>query len=1361
MKIKSSKMFSMSVIKRSGRKEKVSFDKIIMRIEQLCWDLDPKYIDPIDIAKETIKMMHNDITTEEIDQVSADVCANRIMEHPDFNKLAARIAVSNLHKATTESFFDVTEKLYSNTDSRGELNRLVTQNYYEVVCNNKDEIQKKLDFDRDYLLSFFGIKTLERAYLIRVKNGENHSISKQEKKLNSKYGKIVERPQHLWMRVAIGIHGQDLKRAFETYDLISQKYFTHASPTLYNAGSQRAQLSSCYLMNMDDSIDGIFKTISDCAQISKWAGGIGIHISSVRSAGSVIRGTNGASDGVIPMCRVLNSVARYVNQGGRRKGAIAIYFEPWHPDALELIDLRRPIGDEEMRARDLFLALWIPDLFMERVKDGGKWSFFCPDECPGLKEAYGEDFNKLYLKYEEEGRARSTIPASQIWEKILVAQIETGMPYMCFKDHANRKSNQKNLGTIQSSNLCVDGDTDILTDKGFIKIKLLKNNKTKVWNGFEFSDVEIKQTGENKLLDRITFSNGKTLECTPQHKFYIQQNTQNPISCSDLTVGNEIINYTLPILDEITNECVDYVQKKDISITKIERGIKKANTYCFTEPLRHMGVFNGILTGQCSEIYEYSDSNETAVCFTGNTEILTKKGLRKIKDCDNEEIYSYFDNDQSLQQSEHYEKAKLISNGVKEVYELIIEGQKPIKVTKDHPFLVRTGINMNTNKNTYVWKKVSELRTDDNIVTPQLSCNPYFNIKIKDNIDNEWLSVGWIISDKWTSDKGWGDCFEPDDKKAQNVVIKQIDKWQTSIKSTSYKKSNSVINRRLSKQLFKDFMADKFGFERTATQKRIYDKIKFAKPIQIANFLSGLFSSDGEVALSCNKLSICLNSSSDDLLYDAQSLLLNFGIKSKVQFSEVNTQKDCVQGTLEIYDIYNCDKFMEHIGFNLCPQKEEKYKNAKKLLETFKNTPINSMLTEIAKVKSVKQIGKEHVYDLSLPKSHNFIVSGCVVHNCNLASISLPAYIKEGSSGLEYDFQKLYEVTRVVTRNLNKVIDVNYYPTPETKNSNMRHRPIGLGVQGLADVFNQFKFSFESQEARDLNKKIFETIYFGSLTESCEMAKEDGHYETFKGSPFSEGKLQWHLWGLNKKDLLMNWDWDSLIEDIKKHGTRNSLLTAIMPTASTSQIMGNNEMIEPYTSNMYVRNTIAGEYLVLNEHLVKDLIKLNMWNEDIRNEILYDNGSIQKIKTIPDDIKAVYKTAFELSQKDLLTLEIERGPFIDQGASHNNFMGQPDFKRLTLAHFYAWKNGLKTGQYYLRSQTAVNATKFGLDATTRLAIEKKRGVQYNEKKITKQASNDDDPRNLNEIEQNIKPTIQKVNKWARPDNLTDCEMCSG
>jgi ribonucleoside-diphosphate reductase alpha chain len=756
----------MEVIKRNGVREKVSFDKVIERIELLCSGLDRKYVDPILIAKDTIASLYDGISTSKLDNLSADICAGKIYQHPDFNRLATRIAVSSLHKQTSSEYMDAVKELYDCG--------VLSKNFHDFVLAKHEAIQGFFDYDRDFLFDFFGFKTLERSYLLKNKTTD----------------RIVERPQHMWMRVAIQLH-TDLDKIRETYDLLSRMYFTHATPTLFNSGTNRPQLSSCFLIDCRDNIEDIFKTVSDMAKISKWAGGIGVHLSSIRTKGSLIKGTNGSSEGIVPLCKVIESVARYINQGGKRNGSIAIYLEPWHADVGTFIELRKNTGDENLRARDLFLALWVPDLFMRRVAEDGMWSLMCPDTSRGLNEVYGEEFEKLYTEYEKQGKFVRQVRAAELWRAVLECQIETGMPYLLFKDHINRKSNQKNIGIIKSSNLC-------------------------------------------------------------------------------------------------------------------------------------------------AEIVEVSNESETAVC--------------------------------------------------------------------------------------------------------------------------------------------------------------------------------------------------------------------------------------------------------------------------------------------------------------------------------------------------------------------------------NLGSICLPKFVKDG----KYDFDELRKVTRVLTRNLDRVIDINFYPVPETAVSNSRNRPIGLGVQGLADVYCMLGLPFDSQEAKLLNRKIFEHIYFAALSESVELAKENGPYSKFRGSPFSKGELQFDMWeNFDQKTLDPELDWNGLRESVIKCGTRNSLLTALMPTASTSQIMKNCECFEPYSSNIFVRKTLAGEYIIVNEHLVKDLLKIGLWSKDMYNQIVYFNGSIQRITDIPEQIRNVYKTAFEIKGVDIVKQSIDRAAFIDQTQSLNLFQAAPDFNKLASSHFYSWRNGLKTGMYYLRTQPAVDPIKFGMDVDVANAIKRK------------------------------------------------------
>ena len=754
----------MYVVKRDGHREPVMFDKITERIKKLCYGLN-ELVDPVKVAMRVIEGLYDGVSTSELDNLAAETAASMTIAHPDYAQLAARVAISNLHSNTKKSFSETMKDMYHYVNPRnGQDAPLIADDVYKVIQENAAFLDSHIIYTRDFNYDYFGFKTLERSYLLKIN------------------GKIVERPQHMLMRVSVGIHLDDLKSVIETYDLMSKKFFTHATPTLFNAGTPKPQMSSCFLLAMqDDSIDGIYDTLKQTAKISQSAGGIGLSIHNVRATGSYIRGTNGTSNGIVPMLRVFNDTARYVDQGGgKRKGSFAIYIETWHADIFDFLDLKKNTGKEEMRARDLFFAMWTSDLFMKRVQEDSTWTLMCPNECPGLYDVYGEEFEALYTDYEFRGKGRKTIRARELWEKILESQIETGTPYMLYKDAANRKSNHKNLGTIRSSNLC-------------------------------------------------------------------------------------------------------------------------------------------------TEIMEFTSKDEIAVC--------------------------------------------------------------------------------------------------------------------------------------------------------------------------------------------------------------------------------------------------------------------------------------------------------------------------------------------------------------------------------NLASISLPMFIDNG----QFDHQALYNVTKRVTRNLNKVIDRNYYPVKEAENSNMRHRPVGLGVQGLADAFIMLRMPFTSDEAKKLNQEIFETLYFAAVTASMEMAKEEGPYSTFEGSPMSQGEFQHNMWGMKDEELSGRWDWASLRKEVVKHGVRNSLLVAPMPTASTSQILGNNEAFEPYTSNIYTRRVLSGEFIVVNKHLLEDLVKLGLWNEDLKQEIMRHNGSVQNIDRIPQDLKDLYKTVWEMSMKDIIDMSRQRGYFIDQSQSLNLFMQDANYSKLTSMHFYAWQSGLKTGMYYLRTKAAVDAIKFTLN----------------------------------------------------------------
>ncbi|CAB0029539.1 unnamed protein product [Trichogramma brassicae] len=759
--VKKNKMY---VIKRNGNKEEIHFDKITSRIQKLCYGLDMDYVDPTAITLRVINGLYSGVTTVELDNLAAETAATMTTKHADYAILAARIAISNLHKETKKCFSDVMNDLHNMIDPiTKEHIPMISKHHNELIQKHKDKLNSAIIYDRDFGYNYFGFKTLERSYLLKIN------------------GKVAERPQHMLMRVAVAVHEENLDKVIETYNYMSERYFTHASPSLFSACTGRQQMSSCFLLTMtEDSIEGIYDTLKRCALVSKSAGGIGLSVHTIRAKGTRIAGTNGVSNGLVPMLRVYNNTARYVDQGGnKRPGAFAMYLEPWHADIFEFLDLKKNTGKEEHRARELFYALWIPDLFMQRVFDNGKWSLMCPHECPGLPDVWGEEFDKLYMKYEEEKRYKRQIDARDLWTAVLMSQVETGTPYMLYKDACNRKSNQQNLGTIRSSNLC-------------------------------------------------------------------------------------------------------------------------------------------------TEVVQYSSPDEVAVC--------------------------------------------------------------------------------------------------------------------------------------------------------------------------------------------------------------------------------------------------------------------------------------------------------------------------------------------------------------------------------NLASIAVNMFINPNKR--TYDFMKLKEVAKIATRNLDRIIDINYYPIKEAKNSNFRHRPIGIGIQGLADAFLLMRYPFESEEAQKLNIQIFETLYYGALEASCEIAKEKGPYSTYEGSPVSKGILQYDMWNVTPTNL---WDWAALKAKIAQHGVRNSLLLAPMPTASTAQILGNNESIEPYTSNIYSRRVLSGEFQIVNPHLLKDLTERDLWDEDMKNEIIANNGSIQNIERIPDDLKQLYKTVWEISQKTILKMAADRGAFIDQSQSLNVHMAKPTTEKLTSMHFYGWRAGLKTGMYYLRTKPAANALQFTVD----------------------------------------------------------------
>jgi len=868
----------MFVTKRDGRKESVHFDKITSRISKLTTGLN-EIVDPTLVTQKVCSKIFSGITTTQLDELAARICMNMIIDHPDFGKLGSRIAISNHQKNTPENFFDAMSILYNNKDRNNDDSPLVTKELICIAEKYSNEIQEMIHMDRDYLIEYFGFKTLERSYLMRI------NINKNEKK-------IIERPQHLFMRVAIGIHGDDLESVKKTYDCLSQKEYTHATPTLFNAGTNHPQLSSCFLTYVEDSIEGIFDSYRECGIISKFSGGIGVHIHDIRSKGSYIKKTGGESDGIMPLLKTYNDIARHFNQGGgKRLGSFAMYLEVFHADIFTFLEARKNVGAEEERARDLFYALWVCDLFMEKVQENGEWYLMDPNECPGLPDVYGDEFKNLYYKYVDEGKYVKKIKARDLWEAIISSQIEHGMPYMSYKDHVNKKTNQMNLGTIKSSNLCCE-------------INLVSNK--------------------------------------------------------DETAVCNLASICLPSV-------LEFPDAIDIS--------------------KYIPWFKLLTTNQ---------KDKAVHLFGGKLKIFTKP------DC------------------------------------------------------------------TY--------------------CKLLKSLLKRTNLSYE----------------------EINDDEAEKLRI-------MSEPSTSV-----------------------------------------SKPFETVPQLFSMYSSD------------------------------------------------------KIY----------HLG------------------------------------------GYDDNWDVLSPK---------------------------------INYKKLADLAYDLTINLNKVIDKNFYPVEKTRVSNMRHRPIGIGVQGLANVYMLLRLSFTSDESRKINKQIFETIYWGSMLASVDLAKKDGKYETYEGSPLSQGKFQFNLWGMKDDELSGMWNWSDMRKDVLEHGVRNSTLIALMPTASTASIFGNTESFESITSNLFTRNVLSGVFTIINKHLIDDLISLEMWNDDTKDILMYYKGSVQNLDGLPKEFKEIYKTAYEIDQKLLIKMSAERGPFVCQSQSLNLFFDNPSFKDLTSAHFYGWKLGLKTGSYYIRTKPAINAQNFGLD----------------------------------------------------------------
>ena len=1087
----------MFVVKRDGNRVPVSFDQILSRVRSLSDGL--AHVNPDLVAQKVCNQLQDGMETRKLDEFAAETCAMmQSRHHPNYGMLAARILIDNHQKNTFGYLMQCVHALKG----------VVSDEYYDMVDKHPAEYELMIDYSRDFMFDYFGFKTLERAYLLK------------------KDGIPIERPQHMWMRVAIQLHGLDFPLVKETYDALSQGYFIHATPTLFNSGTPHPQLSSCFLLTMDsDSIQGIYKTLGDCAQISKWAGGIGLSIHNIRARGSRIGGTNGESTGIVPMLKVFNDTAKYVNQGGKRNGSFAIYLEPWHADIEDFLRLKLNQGAEEDRARDLFYGLWIPDLFMQRVEEDKEWTLMCPNECPGLSDVHSDKFVELYTSYEAQGKGRKKVSAKKLWQMVLDAQIQTGTPYLCYKDAANSKSNQQNLGTIKSSNLCVAPETMVLTDNGYFPIKDLEGQTVRVWNGDNWSATTIQKTGENQKLIEVYFSNGASLTCTPYHKFLIQDSYHDSKSIKDST-RVDAQNLT-----------------EDMNLKKFDAPVCAFTDSSWPHPYTH-GFFCG----------DGTYSNGRPVC------------------------------------SLYGDKKDLV------------------------PFLdikSMTGI-------TDASGRLNTCLPDDLL--------PKFEVPVNYSLDNKL-------------------------------------RW-----------------------------------------------------------LEGLSDADGTIARNGTNDSLQISSIEFDFLDKIRLMLLTMGVQSKVTKAfgdRMTLLPDGRGGKKE----YNCKPLWRVLVSSVGLHKLCHLGFAPKRLKIVYNIPSVNAPQRNAEhyIKVIALVNNERyddTYCFNEPLNHAGVFNGILTGNCteimeftspeetavcNLGSLALPRFIEDGV----FNFDKLRKYTRILARNLDIVIDKNFYPTKECQQSNLRNRPIGIGIQGLADTFAVLRLPWTSDEAAKLNREIFENIYYAAMEASIFRSLERGDYRhdvglvtdpypSYEGSPLSNGQMQFDLWN-EKPSETPYLDWDNLKANLQAYGARNSLLVAPMPTASTSQILGNNECFEPFTSNLYTRRVLAGDFVVINKYLVEDLVKLNMWTSETRTSIIANNGSIQGIMELPSEIRELYKTGWEIPQKTLINMSRDRAPFICQSQSLNLFLSEPSYAKMTSMHFYAWKSGLKTGCYYLRTKAVSSAQKFTVE----------------------------------------------------------------
>jgi ribonucleoside-diphosphate reductase alpha chain len=1087
----------MHVIKRRGHLEPINFDKIHCRIKYLCREPTPlECINHTELAQLVIQGLHDGIETRAIDEYAANLAASLMTRHMEYGQLAGRIIINNCHKNTLNSFYDKIKRLYLRTDHAGKVHPLIHPDVYKFVKKHHEVIDRTIQYDRDYDLDFFAFRTLERGYLLQV-NGE-----------------LVERPQDLFMRVAIFIHMSDqpdcLEDIFHTYDRLSRRYYTHATPTLFNAGTPQPALSSCYLLGSHDSREGILKTLDDATQISKWSGGIGFHMSMWRAEGSLIRGTNGKSSGIVPFLKLFNAGARAFNQGGKRMGSFAAYIEPHHPDIVKFLHLRRNTGDENLRCRDLFMALWVSDLFMERVEADEQWSTFCPDQCPGLSDVYGEEYRTLYTQYEQDGKAHTVYSARTIWKMVFDSQKEAGMPYILYKDTVNVNSMQQNIGTIKSSNLCVSGSTRVLTLEGYERIDTIAQNAipvAQVWNGSTFTAATFSQTNTQATLIRVTFSNGVQLDCTPEHIMLLKGGDRRPLK--ECRVGDSLQVYELPSIQPREGESIPYAYELGLLM-------KQRVDPCESGEL---------LKGSVPLIESYETKRQWLAGLIDGCGEWTEYGLT---------------------------------------------------ITVRHPQIAR----------------------DIQLMLQTLGIESRVRSGLVELLSRQTNMLHHLMlpTRKWV----YYDTHENHPVECSIVSMETLPGTHPT-----------------------------YCFNEPMTHRGFFNGVCTGQCAEIVEY-----SSDSEYAV-CTLASLCLP-----------------------QF---------------VRDTYTEEELSQ-------PESERRVLN--------------------------------HVFPVHPVLDHRLLA----------------------------------QVAGELVVNLNRVIDKNWYPTVETVRSNFQHRPIGIGIQGLADVFAKFKAPFESETAKQLNALIHESIYYGCVSKSTELCRREyqsmcqsiretgkqtwtlypkhllkqypllkqeqirqsfesveevpytvGAYSSHarnNGSPISKGIFHWELMGVTSNQLSGRFDWETVRRHIQQYGIKNSLLVALMPTASTSQIMGNTETFEPFKSNIYKRKTLAGEFIVVNRYLMHDLQSLGLWTDEVKQYLMVNNGSIQGMDGIPDSLKALYKTVWEIKQKHLIDLAVGRQPFVDQSQSLNLHMEDLTLSKFNSMQFYCWKNKLKTGCYYLRSRPAVDPQKF-------------------------------------------------------------------